>query len=83
MLCARADGLFDFYTNYAAVDLARKVLLRKGEALQERVQKASDVLVKAVAYSGHSSDNVTVVLAMLGDDPSIPFGAPGSSAYRG
>lgn len=75
-LLLATDGLFDFYTNAAAVEIARGVLTRASEpptSLAERLQKASDRLLRAVVHSGHNADNVTAVLAMLGDDPLTPF----------
>ena len=74
--CVPADGVFDFYTNAAAIELARNVLLRKSEpqsSLRERAQLACERLVSAVTHSGHGADNVTAVLAMIGDDPAVPF----------
>lgn len=77
LLCV-SDGVTDFYTDAAAVEIARGVLLRKSEppkSVHERAQAACDRLVRAVTHSGHNADNVTIVMAMLCDDPAAPFGA--------
>ena len=66
-----SDGIFDFYTNEAAVEIVRGVLRRAAggppRGVQERAQRACDRLVRAVTHSGHNADNVTVVLAVLAD----------------
>lgn len=59
---------------------AAQVLLKAKEpsrTLAERVQRAADQLVSTVVHSGHSSDNVTAVIAMLGDDPAVVGGSSG------
>ena len=121
-LLLASDGLFDFYTSPAAVEIVRNVLMRAGGGggagggaggdagsnagggaasgdagsaaasgdaggdgagrdtrlqLSSRVQKACDRLVSAVTHSNCCSDNVTCVIAMIGDDPAVPFASRG------
>ena len=73
-----SDGLFDFYTNAAACEAVRGVLLKTGDpprSVRERAQAACEKLVKAATQNGHCSDNVTAVIAMLCADPALPFGS--------
>ena len=69
-LLLASDGLFDFMNNDTAVAIALEELGRRWpvRTIEQRAQKACDRLVREAVCSGHCSDNVTVVLAMLADE---------------
>ena len=73
-LLLASDGLFDVMSSSYAVEIARNVVIKKErgagavqKTLKEKCQGACDMLVRSVVHSGHCSDNVTVVLALLNE----------------
>ena len=65
-----SDGLWDVMSSNAAVAIALEELQKRWprRSVGQRAQAACDRLVREVLQSGHCSDNVTVVLAMLADE---------------